>query len=104
VEDERVAAVRDAAQGMAEEERNALYGIARHLAEDPRAGVNMSRWAKGLGRTADRLGLVLCGDPLVAARALRSFVDGEVLDELYDFALSPAHLQARKALGLSVDV
>jgi hypothetical protein len=98
----RIARVREAAGQLPEEERRRLFGLARHMAEDRRA-VNMSRWARGLGRTADRLGLVLCADPAVAGRALSGFVEGDVLEELCDFALSAPHLEARRALGLSVD-
>jgi CheY-like chemotaxis protein len=99
----RVGRIRDAARALPEPERQPLFGLARQLAEDRRA-VNMSRWARGIARTADRLGLVLCGDPAVAGSVLGDFVEGEVFEALCEFALSPAHLAARRALGLSVDV
>jgi DNA-binding response OmpR family regulator/tetratricopeptide (TPR) repeat protein len=64
--------------------------------------LNLSRWARGLARTADRIGLLVCGD-LPAAR--RYAADGGATDDdLVGFALSPAHLRLRGELGLSIDV
>jgi CheY-like chemotaxis protein/tetratricopeptide (TPR) repeat protein len=64
--------------------------------------LNLSRWGRALARTADRVGLLACGD-LPAARRFAS--DGGASDDdLIEFALSPAHLKVRSELGLSIDV
>lgn len=60
---------------------------------------NLSRWAQSLGRTADRFGLLVCGDVPVAVRLAASPTgDGDLLD----FARSDAFLRLRAALGLTV--
>jgi hypothetical protein len=60
---------------------------------------NLSRWAQSLGRTADRFGLLVCGDVPVAVRLAASpTADGDLLD----FARSDAFLRLRAALGLTV--
>jgi hypothetical protein len=60
---------------------------------------NLSRWAQSLGRTADRFGLLVCGDVPVAVRLAASpTADGDLLD----FARSEAFLRLRAALGLTV--
>lgn len=60
---------------------------------------NLSRWALALGRTADRFGLLVCGDVPVAVRLAASpTADGDLLD----FARSDAFLRLRAALGLTV--
>jgi hypothetical protein len=64
--------------------------------------LNLSRWARALSRTADRVGLIVCGD-LPAAR--RFAADGGAADDdLVEFALGPEHLRLRNELGLSIDV
>ena len=63
---------------------------------------NLSRWARGLNRTADRAGLLACGDLPAAVRyAADSGAQG---DDLIEFAISPAFLSLRTELGLSIDV
>ncbi len=60
---------------------------------------NLSRWALSLGRTADRFGLLVCGDVPVAVRLAASpSANGDLLD----FARSEAFLRLRAALGLTV--
>jgi hypothetical protein len=60
---------------------------------------NLSRWAQSLGRTADRFGLLVCGDVPVAVRLASS---GTADGDLLDFARSEAFLRLRAALGLTV--
>ena len=60
---------------------------------------NLSRWSQSLGRTADRFGLLVCGDVPVAVRLAASpTANGDLLD----FARSEAFLSLRAALGLTV--
>lgn len=76
--------VRDQARGL----------VSRLLARSP--DHNLSRWAQALGRTADRFGLLVCGDVPVALR-LAQGRDGDLLA----FAGSPEFLKLRAALGLA---
>jgi CheY-like chemotaxis protein/tetratricopeptide (TPR) repeat protein len=69
-----------------------------------RSSINLSRWARALARTADRVGLLLTGDVPGAAAAVRALASAEAVDDLIDWAIGPDHLAARAALGLSVDV
>ncbi len=75
--------VRDQARGL----------VSRLLARSP--DHNLSRWAQALGRTADRFGLLVCGDIPVALR-LAEGRDGDLLA----FATSPEFLKLRASLGL----
>jgi two-component system response regulator MprA len=74
--------------------------VLRLVARSP--SFNLSKWARGLARTADRAGLLVSGD-LPAARRFAAEL-GAHDDDLLDFALSPAHLALRTELGLSIDV
>ena len=60
---------------------------------------NLSRWAQSLGRTADRFGLLVCGDVPVAMRLAESPTRDS---DLVDFARSEDFLRLRAALGLTV--
>ncbi len=62
-------------------------------------GLNLSLWARSLSRTADRAGMLLCGDIPAAFQGAKDAAD---LDkDLIEFAYSAAHVQLRKQLGLS---
>jgi hypothetical protein len=74
--------------------------VLRLVARSP--SFNLSKWARGLARTADRAGLLVSGD-LPAARRFAA-ESGDRDDDLVDFALSSAHLSLRAELGLSIDV
>ncbi len=66
--------------------------------------LNLSRWVRGLARTADRTGLLLCGDLPAAVRFAADSSGSTEGGELIDFAISSAHLALREQLGLSIDV
>ncbi len=66
--------------------------------------LNLSGWARGLARTADRTGLLLCGDLPAAVRFAADTSGATEGGELIDFAISSAHLALREQLGLSIDV
>lgn len=66
--------------------------------------LNLSRWIRALGRTADRVGFLLCGDLPAALRFMRDSGSGEGSDDLIDFALSGGVLSLRAQVGLSIDV
>jgi tetratricopeptide (TPR) repeat protein len=62
-------------------------------------GLNLSLWARSLSRTADRAGLLLCGDVPAAFAGAKEI--GELDRDLIDFAFSAAHVKLRAQLGLS---
>jgi len=62
-------------------------------------GLNLSLWARALARTADRAGLLLCGDVPAAFAGAREV--GELDRDLIDFAFSAIHVQLRAQLGLA---
>lgn len=85
-----------------------LYPVVERFLRYADGQISLSRHLRGLGRTADRVALLLCGDPLRAAAFVS--VDAEqppsgvpgAVDDLLDFSLSDAHLGARAALGLAL--
>jgi tetratricopeptide (TPR) repeat protein len=62
-------------------------------------GLNLSVWARSLSRTADRAGMLLCGDIPAAFAGAKEI--GELDRDLVEFAYSAAHVRLRVALGLS---
>jgi tetratricopeptide (TPR) repeat protein len=62
-------------------------------------GLNLSMWARSLSRTADRAGLLLCGDVPAAFAGAREI--GELDRDLIEFAYSAAHVKLRAQLGLA---
>ena len=62
--------------------------------------LDLDRWGQGLRFTADRLGLLLCGDISVASLVLGDVTE-ESQVELLDFALGEHHAQLRQKLGLN---
>ncbi len=62
-------------------------------------GLNLSLWARSLSRTADRAGMLMCGDIPAAFAGAKDAAD---LDrDLIEFSYSAAHVQLRKQLGLA---
>jgi CheY-like chemotaxis protein/tetratricopeptide (TPR) repeat protein len=105
----------DDADGEIKTIRVALNGAAPSLARDiaplcerivagSQATLNLGRFARGLARTADRVGLLLCNDLSTAVRIVMAAGAPGAENELIDFALSDEYLAAREALGLSVSV
>jgi tetratricopeptide (TPR) repeat protein len=62
-------------------------------------GLNLSLWARSLSRTADRAGMLLCGDVPAAFTGAREV--GDLDKDLVEFSFSAAHVQLRKQLGLT---
>src|SRR5262249_46664395 len=62
-------------------------------------GLNLSTWARSLSRTADRAGLLLCGDVPAAFACAREM--GELDRDVIEFAYSAAHVKLRAQLGLT---
>jgi len=61
-------------------------------------GLNLSLWARSLSRTADRAGMLLCGDVPAAFAGAKEV--GELDRDLVEFSYSAAHVQLRSQLGL----
>ncbi len=59
-------------------------------------GLNLSQWARSLSRTADRTGMLFCGDVPAAFAGARE--SGDLDRDLVDFAFSAAHVQLRAAV------
>jgi hypothetical protein len=83
--------------------REAAARLAAAIAHS-RTSLNLSGYARALVRSADRLGLVVCGDVGVAARVARAQAGESAAMELCDFAVSNAHQEVRRRIGLSIDV
>ena len=62
-------------------------------------GLNLSLWARGLSRTADRAGILVCGDVPAAFAGAKEI--GELDRDLVEFAYSAAHVKLRAQLGLA---
>jgi len=66
--------------------------------------VNLSAWSRSLSHTANRIGLILSGDLLKAAKIVQEDDDQEALDELLAFAVSPEHFDLRDRLGVRAEI
>src|SRR5262249_9559104 len=100
-DDADAVAAREALAVLDEDTRQKARGVALRLVSRS-SSFNLSKWARGLARTADRAGLLVSGD-LPAARRFTGEA-GDTAADLIDFALSSAHLSLRAELGLSIDV
>jgi hypothetical protein len=81
-----------------------LQPICERIVAGTQATLNLARYARGLARTADRVGLLLCNDLSTAVRIVMASAAPGAENELIDFSLSDEYLQAREALGLSICV
>lgn len=77
--------------------------LVAHISQE-HPNLNLSRWVRTLNRTADRVGLLLCGDLPTALRCVGESGDQESRTHLFSFGVSAEHMQLRQALGLSIDV
>jgi CheY-like chemotaxis protein/tetratricopeptide (TPR) repeat protein len=89
--------------GSPESRRADVHRILRRLTAG-RASLNLSRWLRAMSATADRVGMVLCGDPALALRGADAAGGPDAAAELLDWALAKDHLVLRKKMGRSVDV
>jgi hypothetical protein len=97
----------DALSAQAEQAVAALPELARsqaraaalRLLSRTGGGLNLSLWARSLSRTADRAGMLLCGDVPAAFSGAKEM--GDLEKDLVEFAFSAAHVHLRSQLGLS---
>jgi len=94
---------REAMEYLPDEAQRTVHTLVTSLTEASQS-LNLSRWSKALARTADRVGLLLCGDLPAAVRFASDSAGEETHLDLVDFGVSSQHLQLRTALGLSIDV
>jgi hypothetical protein len=71
--------------------------------------VNLAEWLRGVDYTANRVGLLLCGDLITAVQAIRNdsrpisnLTNAERERDLIQFSISPEYFQARAALGVAI--
>jgi hypothetical protein len=97
--DDPLAAKATAALGrMSDDARTQARATALRLLSRQGGGLNLSLWSRSLVRTADRAGMLLCGDVPSAFQGAREMSD---LDkDLIEFAYSAAHVRLRSQLGL----
>jgi CheY-like chemotaxis protein/tetratricopeptide (TPR) repeat protein len=95
--------VRTAILGLAPDTRTRIHRLVQQIAQKTRA-INLSDWQRALARTADRAGLLFCGDVPAAIRFAGDTGGSEAANELADYALSREFMSLRAALGLSIDV
>jgi CheY-like chemotaxis protein/tetratricopeptide (TPR) repeat protein len=81
-----------------------LGPLVEQLLKSAQGTLNLARYAAGLARTADRVGLVLSNDLQLASRIVAHDGAAGAADDLLDFALSEDYLVIREALGLTVAV
>jgi hypothetical protein len=101
--DGRVALVRGLIDQLPDVRREYVHQVVASITGNSRS-LNLSRWARSLARSADRMGLLLCGDLPAAIRFAQDASGPEGSAELVDFAISSAHLGLRSSMGLSIDV
>nr|MBA3819411.1 hypothetical protein [Deltaproteobacteria bacterium] len=85
------------AQLLPQDRVQARAAALRLLSRDQ--GVNLSLWARALSRTADRAGMLLCGDVPAAIAGAKEV--GDLDRDLVEFSYSFAHVQLRRQLGLA---
>jgi tetratricopeptide (TPR) repeat protein len=98
--DDPLAAQADAAvANLPADAREQARASALRLLSRTGGGLNLSLWARSLSRTADRAGMLLCGDVPAAFAGAKEM--GELDKDLVEFAFSAAHVNLRSQLGLS---
>jgi hypothetical protein len=79
--------------------RELPYKVVKRLAElfqrEADTSFSSALWRRGVEHSANRAGLLVCGDFRAAARVLRDEGDDEALRELARFTLSSAYLGLR---------
>jgi predicted LPLAT superfamily acyltransferase len=102
--DGEVKTIRVALSAAAPSLARQLAPICERILAGSHATLSLNRYARGLMRTADRVGLVLCNDLATAVRIVMASAAPGAENELIDFAVSDEYAAARAALGLSIDV
>ena len=101
--DGKVAAFKTAIEGGGDMLRHQVTELVSHISQE-HPTLNLSRWVRTLSRTADRVGLLLCGDLPTALRCVSESTDQDAITQLTAFAVSASHIQLRHMMGLSIEV
>jgi DNA-binding response OmpR family regulator/tetratricopeptide (TPR) repeat protein len=102
--DGEVKAIRVALMAASPPLQRELAPICERILAGAQSTLNLARYARGLLRTADRVGLLLCNDLATAVRIVMASAAPGAENELIDFSLSDEYANARAALGLSICV
>jgi hypothetical protein len=102
--DGEIRAIRTALASAAPQLGRELGPACERIVAGAQATLNLGRYARGLLRTADRVGLLLCNDLSTAVQIVVATGAPGAENDLIDFALSDEYLAAREALGLSICV
>ena len=98
-DDPLAASAEEALATIAATARSQARAAALRLLARSEGGLNLSLWARALSRTADRAGLLLCGDVPAAFAGAREM--GDLDRDLVEFTYGAAHVTLRQQLGLS---
>lgn len=98
--DTAVVAASQQIQALPSGQRTQLRALAQRFLARGQA-LDLSAWSRSLVRTADRVGLLLCGDVPAALTAAREL--GELQPDLIEFARSAVHAELRHELNIMVD-
>ncbi|HPH65493.1 MAG TPA: tetratricopeptide repeat protein [Kofleriaceae bacterium] len=98
-QDTAVVAATEILASLSAGQRSQIRALAQRFLARGQA-LNLSAWSRALVRTADRVGLLLCGDVPAAFAAAREL--GELNQDLIDFARSRAHCELRSELRILV--
>lgn len=102
--DGSVAQLRDRFAQQPPEWRRQIATQIDQLLGPGRNQLNLHAFARGVARSADRVGFLLCGDLVTAATIVRDEGADEAVGALIDYAISETAGNARDALGLTVMV
>ncbi|MFH2006905.1 MAG: response regulator [bacterium] len=75
-----------------------------HSLTKERSSLNITRWMKGMARSADRFAVVVIGDLHTALSYLPAQQPPEVLADLQSYILSAEHLELRELIATSIAV
>lgn len=89
--------------GASAEYRSELGQVITRLTRERRS-INLSRWVKGMTRSASRLALLVATDPALVSAHHGGLLSEAALESLRAFALSDDHLALRESLGTSISV
>ena len=101
--DGSVAEFRDAILRLDQTTQYQALELVAHISQE-QPSLNLSRWTRVLARTADRCGLLICGDLAMSMACLGQPLGSAPGAELLEFALSSQHMRLRAAMGLSINV
>jgi tetratricopeptide (TPR) repeat protein len=96
-DDGSIASARDALARTPTEVQQRVRELVEQVTRG-KALVNLSRWARALARTADRLALLCAGDLIAAANVARQTGGADAEIELVHFALSDNYAELRAGL------